>query len=465
MMLKKQMVFIVMLMMCGNPCADAKDPIPEPAMDDFAYGIALNIDGSGAICSIELPEDVYKNAFRSDLGDIRVFNGQKEIVPHAIQGPDPEGFIRKPPAEIPFFPLYLEMTHLPKTKQKGVVLNINTDEKGTIIDVRADGLDSKDKRIQAYLFDLSQFSDPLEAIELQWSGPDENFHVDVSMSASADLNAWHTVVARQSLVDLDFSGHRLVKNKIVLPVSTRKYHHMTWPAETGDFVLTGAKAIFFQKATDYPRHWISVTGKKSKNNGDAYEFDTGGMFPVDQVGIELPQQNSLIQGILQSRTNPNVPWTDRYQGLFYRLSVGDEEITPDPAVLQPIPDRYWRLVLTSEGAGLGAGAPGFKFSWQKYRLLFLLRGNPPFILAYGAASVSLPKHSLAELFPKIRQTGGLELVQAAVAGNPFSLGGPERLKPLAPALPWKKWLLWGILVLSVVLLAAMAVHLFQQMNA
>jgi hypothetical protein len=118
----------------------------------------------------------------------------------------------------------------------------------------------------------------------------------------------------------------------------------------------------------------------------------------------------------------------------------------------------------SEVAGLGSGMPTLKLGWLKYRLFFLSRGNPPFTLAYGAASVSKSDYSMDKLIPKIRKTGNLDLVQTAHAGDPFIIGGDEKLTDPAPALPWKKWVLWTVLFASVAVLGAMAIGLFKQMN-
>ena len=52
---------------------------------DFAYGMPIEADGEAALYEIEIPAAVYRTVTRSDLGDIRVFNGQGEVVPHALK--------------------------------------------------------------------------------------------------------------------------------------------------------------------------------------------------------------------------------------------------------------------------------------------------------------------------------------------------------------------------------------------
>ncbi|MCU0599542.1 MAG: DUF3999 domain-containing protein [Desulfobacterales bacterium] len=464
MMVKNWIFLVLMLMPFWDIYAYAKDPAPEPVLEDFAYGISISVEGEGAICSLDIPEDVYRNVTRSDLGDIRVFNGQGEVVPHDVKGPDPLENIRKQPVQVPYFPLYAGIKNSVETKQRGVSLNINTDDRGTIIDVRTDGLDQNDQKIQAYLLDLSRIEEPIEAIELQWSKQEDDFNIQVSLDASADLNSWHRVVDHQSLAELNFSGQTLVKNKILFPVKTRKYLRMAWPAAAGGRELTGVSAIFPETAVDSPRQWLNATGKRIKSDRAVYEFDAGGMFPIDRFTIDLPEQNSLVQAIVQSRQKMDDQWHDRHHGLFYRISVDGGEISNDAVLLQPVPDRLWRMESHSEGAGLGTGMPALMLGWLKHRLMFLSRGNPPFILAYGAASVSPSDYSMDKLISQIRQAGNADLVQTAHAGDPFIIGGVDRLKPPEPPLPWKKWVLWAVLCASVVVLGLMAIRLFKQMN-
>jgi hypothetical protein len=44
------------------------------------------------------------------------------------------------------------------------------------------------------------------------------------------------------------------------------------------------------------------------------------------------------------------------------------------------------------------------------------------------------------------------------------LGGEQQLQPAPPPLPWKKWLLWSVLVAGVLAMLGMARGLYRQMN-
>jgi hypothetical protein len=64
-------------------------------------------------------------------------------------------------------------------------------------------------------------------------------------------------------------------------------------------------------------------------------------------------------------------------------------------------------------------------------------------------------------------TSGTEigaLVSPARASEVFTLGGPGRLDPPPPPVPWRTWILWGVLCAGVVLLVWMVWRLARQMT-
>jgi hypothetical protein len=55
-------------------------------------------------------------------------------------------------------------------------------------------------------------------------------------------------------------------------------------------------------------------------------------------------------------------------------------------------------------------------------------------------------------------------IKRAVVGKRIELGGEQALQPAPRGLPWKKLLLWGVLLLGVGVLAFMARSLVQEMK-
>ena len=96
---------------------------------DFAYGVPIQIDGQEALYEVDIPSALYRGVMRRDLGDVRVFNAQGELVPFAIE-PARELRSQIPPAvPVRFFPVYgnrsqpLDAVQLKVEKGSGAIGN------------------------------------------------------------------------------------------------------------------------------------------------------------------------------------------------------------------------------------------------------------------------------------------------------------------------------------------------------
>ena len=80
--MKQGYLFLLLLPLLGATAFAQEQTLSS---HDFAYGIPLEVDGDGAIYSLPLPQEVYRYTTRKDLGDVRIFNGYGEVVPHMLQ--------------------------------------------------------------------------------------------------------------------------------------------------------------------------------------------------------------------------------------------------------------------------------------------------------------------------------------------------------------------------------------------
>ena len=74
------------------------------APDDFAYALPIEEVGDDALYRVVIPPAVYEGIAFADLRDVRVFNGDGEVVPHAFRPLRAER--EEPtPVALPFFAL------------------------------------------------------------------------------------------------------------------------------------------------------------------------------------------------------------------------------------------------------------------------------------------------------------------------------------------------------------------------
>jgi hypothetical protein len=441
--------YFAALLFLAIPAAAGAEPVRP---DDFAYGLRLRVRDGGAIHRLILPPEIYRGATRSDLGDLRVFNAEGRPVPHTVRRPPSRDAGSDRP--VPFFPLYEDAS-----EDGGLSLEIVTDAKGAVIRTAPRPGDGAETRVAAYLIDLEDGERAVSALRLDWTGGGESFAVDVAVSASPDLNRWRVLVPSASLVRLRYGGHRLGRNAIPLPRNADRYLRLSWPAETGGAELSAVRVESF--SSDRPRRrQASARGTPDAKTPGQWHFDLLGFFPAERVQLELAETNSLVRGEFRSRPEPEASWRYRARGLFFRLMLEGEEIAGEPLDLNAVvADRHWMFAPADEsGAEI---APALVLDYVPHELLFLARGEGPFLLAYGSAVVGPAVRPVDEL---VRALGGgsdaRDLAAEAEIGEAVSLGGSEML---APPFPLRQWTLWSVLVAGVFLVAFMAWRLWRQM--
>lgn len=433
----------------------------SPAIRDFAYGVQVEADGDGAIYHLAVPEPVYRDATRSDLGDLRVFNQGDEVLPHALRVPTAATADAEEPRLVPFFPLLPEAALAPD----GVAIDIVTDGTGAIIHVGKGGATAQPPDpVGAYLIDASGLDRSISALNLQWESPGERFVITVAVEASDDLTRWHTVVGAATLADVRYREHRLEQRHIAVPDVRAKYFRLSWPDGVGAARVTRVSAALPPVSAAPSRQWAAMSSVRASAQPLTYEFARVGVRPVDRVTIRLPHPNSVVDAVVKSRADASAPWQVRARGLLYSLDVNGITLVNDPFSLAPTADRYWSLEVRSDDNGLGDGTPVLEVGWVPHDLYFLARGEPPYRLAFGSAVVGPPDQSVDALLRAIDDRHQTGLIAEARIGSSIELGGPDRLLPPPLPFPWTRWVLWGVLIGSVGLLGWMARRLYREMN-
>jgi len=444
-------------------------PVAAQALDtplhsrDFAYGMTLEVDGDGALYALPLPEVVYRDTTRKDLGDIRIFNGYGEVVPHLLQRGESKGATQHKMMALNFFPLYRDQPW----EQKIQHIHIADDGKGTIVDIDRSAAAPEEKigPVDSYLIDASSVEETVHKLILDWGEVGEGFLISARVEYSNDLVHWNHLISAATLADLSYEGYHLGQHEITLPRQEARYYRISWPLGEKGVLLKGLRADVVHAGDTPPRKWQTLSPDVTAAARGIYDFDVNGNFPVDRIKIDLPQPNTVVRVRLLSRNDAKQPWRQRYQGVLYTLQREGHTLTNDPISLPDMHDSFWRLEVEQGGGGLGSGMPRLEMGWIPHRLVFVARGEMPFTLAFGSASVGPEDNDISGLVHRLEQRpderGYIKLTHA---GGRFELGGEQRLQPPRPPLPWKKWLLWAVLILGVLMLAGMARGLYRQMN-
>jgi len=442
---------------------------------DFAYGLKIDASGTEALYDVTLPPAVYQGVTRRDLGDVRVFNGAGEVVPHAWRPRRTEKADAGATVALTLFPLKAAAG----ANVDALAISVRRSASGAVsVDVKSNGAPAPAQQTVAYLVDMSAQDRALHAIELDWKAPD-GFSGKLRVDASDDLSNWRTLVSGAPLLNLEVGGQRLQQRRVEVPRQKAKYLRLAWAHERlGDGAksappeITAASGQLAEKFVEAAREWAKFSAAKGEKPGE-YLFDLKGQFPIDRLRLELPEPNTIVPVEVLVRDKAEQPWRSVARSMVYRLRQPAGEIASPDLSVGASTGRLWMIRVDQRGGGLGSGMPSLNAGWAPHQLVFAARGAPPFTLAYGnrgAQGSSLPIESL---IPGYREDAGASVrvaktgaqptvnVQSATAQPQKELGGEARLQE---QIDWKRWSLWGVLGMGVLVLGAMAWRLVKQLG-
>jgi Protein of unknown function (DUF3999) len=412
---------------------------------DFAYCMQVVGTGDAAAYRLTLPLAVYQKVAHPDLADLRVFNGNGEQVPFALERPA-SGTVASAATALSVFPL---------KDDSGATLDairVTIESGKGAINVQTGGQRPPPGRINSYLVDSRALAVPLSALRLEWPQDAADFAGRVRVEASDSLSDWRLVTSGAPIANLHSNSERLVEQRVELSATKARFWRLSWSGAAAPFVLTAVLGEPAKQSVDARHTSLSVAAAATKTAPGEFEYDLGATAPVDRVNLELPDINTVVDVELLSRARPQDMWHRVRRSGFYRLKSDAEELRNGPVSVVPTTDRYWLLRADPRQGGVGTSAPHLVVEWIPHEVVFVARGTGPFYLAYGSSVAHAAAVSLAVL-PR-----NLAIVAASLS-SPELLGGDSLLQPPAAPFPWKTPLLWSILLAGAGLLGWMAYRL------
>lgn len=440
-----RMVAPVALMLTLVSVSAAGEPV-FLRRSDFAYGIPVQTTTVGPLFEIALPRVVYETVTRADLGDLRVFNARGEVVPYALRRSD----VPKAPAE--WTRLALFPVHSSKRNPDELALRIQKNKAGSIVSVQAGPGADRVAPLAFYLVDASADDRPIRALELNWKDLSAaGFSGNLRVEASDDLRHWRLLAGGAPLARLHYQGQLLERRRIEFDPVRAEYLRLVWLAPERAVTLNEIRAERLADALP-PREWTRLSPAGRGEKPGEFLYTLNGRMPVDRARIRLSQVNTLTSAELFSRASRTDTWRLRARGLVYRLTRNGIEVTGDDVSFSPDADgdREWQLRLAQQPGGPGTETPALEFGWDPQQLVFVARGEGPFLLAYGSAGMPPGADSIERLLQEYPgHDAKVFMAQPASLSAPLVLGGSERLQVPFTARPWRKWLLWFAIALGV----------------
>lgn len=432
----------------------------------FAQGIELQADAQRPLLELALPDAVYAGVTRADLSDLRVFNAEGIAVPHALCEP-PSAPPRVERRALPVFPLQAARAG----QGSGVDVQVRGGADSAVrVEVEPAAPAPRDAPTarSGYVIDARALPGEIRALHLQWRTADAASEVAVRVEASDDLDRWHSVVERTTLLRADAGAAVLERAHIPLPQLRYAYLRLVRVGAGPAPQIDGAIAEISVAAAqdDAELRWFDAAPQALPPTlSGGFGYDAGRHAPLRIARIELPQSNMVVGASLQSRASAQAPWQTHWSGEVFTLGdAAQMRRNADPR-FAPTRDRHWRVLVTANAESLGRAAPRLQLGYRAQNLRFLAQGSPPFLLAYG--SVQAPRAPVRDCAELLRVLPGDEraaLLGAARTGAPRTLGGAAALAPAPQPLPLRRIALWSLLALGALLLVAMALSLLRRMR-
>lgn len=422
----------------------------QERLEEFGYAVPIEFAPGDALYVLRLPEAVYRHAVRADLGDLRVFNSAGESIPYALRQPLPILDKTAPGIRLPQFPVRGSTDR--KTSDD---LKVEVRRDGTVVSVRA-GKGGSENAVTAWLIDASSFERPIEALELALNG-EADVVARVGVDSSDDLKYWNRVVADAPVVRTRFGGERLERLSVPLHGVRAKYLRLVDARGAFSFEVAGVSVVRAPETTPPALESLSLGAGTASAVDRAWTYDTGGRFPVVRVAFELPEDNTVLPFTLESRANADRPWYAVGSGVAYRLTQGGITVTSASMPVSAT-ERQLRVRLTSGAGPLPAAAPSLVAQWQPAELVFAARGSPPFTLAYGKTKAEPMRVAIESIVPGYGTRNAMA-PKPATAGTERTLAGDAAAR-VAP--DYRRWSLWAVLVVGVLVLAGMGLKLARE---
>jgi hypothetical protein len=409
------------------------------------------------IVLVDLDEPVYAQLVRDDLGDVAAFGADGRALQLAP--------VRLPPvptsrsADVTVFPLSAEAGAAAPGR---LSLHLSSAADGSVrTDIYLDAQPVPTPAlVQHWLLDLQPLRGEAPiSLEVLWPEDAPDFNRQVVIESSPELTHWSPAGQVQALVHLQHDGVRLQRRILHLDNARQRFLRIS-PADAtpGLPPLAGIRAVMAgQQVERPPLRTLRLQGRALEGGAAGeYAYTLPGPLPVFEFELLLPDANSVARVEVGSTRQPRpdergqVHYRDLASFDAYRIAQDGRELSTEAQVIAPTRERHWR-VRTRPAL---SRPPELVLHYFPDRFAVLTQGEPPYYLAAGSAQAVRQDAPVEVAMMAMRtQHGAGWKPRVASLGESSELEG-EAARHAQRPFDWKTWVLWGVLLLGAVLVAA-----------
>ena len=434
---------------------------------DYAYVFPIETstpyaNAGNSAWRVDLTPAVYRWVQDANLRDIEIFN--------AAQHPVPMGLV----AGAPTMTAREERATLPALEVPASASTQTASDLRLVIDRDADGrlrrIDAGEQKAAAqpgrdWIVDASRFDHSIDTIALTWSEPASGLVARFGIEASNDLEHWQNA-GGGTVLALEQEGAKLERRDIPLGGVHAKYLRLHRADDGAPLKDLRVEARSVEQTRALPaREWIGgdrlAAAEPAPPGVTRFDYTLPAPLPVDVARVALASDNALARITLFARFSDaaDASWVRVASQTAFRLRQGTDVLRNDDiSIVLARRASAFRI----ESSNAIAQAPDLMLGYRPDSVVFLAEGEGPYVLAVGSARARHADYPIDAALASLHASLGKDWQPPPAAlGQAKASGGDAALKAAPPPVPWRRWLLWAILVGGAVLIAVLAISLLR----
>ena len=437
----------------------------------YAKDWELNVPADAAIVRLKLPAEVLGSMQTEAWRDVRVVNGEGDILPMALNNAADNATNTTTQQTVNAMPIYgAASRNFARTSE--VLLRVDGNE----VRINNDRSGAASQRLLGALFDTRSILSPPGKITLNVTLPEAQM-VKFQFETSSDLEHWIMVGSATGYFNA---------GKLVQPVTVDmtgqdlkdRYLRVYWSNEQGDMLdddaVTVESAVIdmlhTQNAIQVPLK-LSLTDKNLVNSS-VVEFQLPFATPLAAMDIQLKQQNTLIPASIYVRNFSEHLWQPLVNHTLFNMQRNDVREVSKPLALEGRNWKQWHIEANTGSSGFSS-VPDVTVWFAPVELVFVASGEGPFKLLVGKDNAPntylpitsvIPDYTAQKLnqlpyasFPGIKQVA---IPDSATMTDPVVAAAEAKV--ISDADKKRRMILWAVLIVGVLVLAGVSFVLLRE---
>ena len=382
--------------------------------------------------TLDATAEAWQHSLGADLRDWQLLDAQGRRVPFALL---PESLLAAPDRELKLFALP------PASATTAASAPPSRAPAGWLLDLGEPG----------------QWPAEPRQLKLRWPADAKPFQTGYRLETSADLQGWQLLGTGQLLGLRTADGATLAQPLVALPSRPQRYLRLVWddPARA---VQPEAATLLAQPAGAAPQQLARSAPLPAPDADGGWVVPLGGPQPLLTVTLTGNQGTWVLPVQVQTRASSQSPWQTVARSVFYRVDRGSSPADVAPALPFPAGISELRLLPPPGTALPPTGSLRLDWTLRATRVVWAAQGEPPFSLEVGTSSPGAGPRALTDVVPDWAGE------QSRLGQASLGAFAPQAVAaaPAEPALPPRRLLLWAVLAVGVVALAAVTWRLWRQ---